>query len=196
MHLALSSILFFMNLRRKHYRNLNKFLPSILYVMFFNSLYYYFFKHFLLWEVRSTFVKVKFLRALYIFFVLPNIILLYLSEFPSRFLQQIIYLVKWITLSSAIEYFLFKKTKALSFHHKWSMGWSICIYVKMYLFSYLLLKKPGMIMSLSITSTLCFLYLFKPPMSKGFLEGPLLKAIKRAFPRKERKKCFLLRIGE
>ncbi|GAE28464.1 hypothetical protein JCM9140_4702 [Halalkalibacter wakoensis JCM 9140] len=194
MHIILSLFVFYLNLRKNTYKNLPTFLPSILYVMFFNSVYYYFFKYFLLWEFKSSSIKVKPLRALYIFFVMPHVILLYLSGVPSRTKHYLVYLFKWVVLSSIIEA-LFKLTRTITFSHGWTLIWSFCIYLKMYLFSYLFLKKPVGTMKVTIASLICFLYVFNPPISKGFFEGPLLKLLMRFTPNKWRKGC-VLKIGE
>ncbi|KHF40025.1 CBO0543 family protein [Halalkalibacter okhensis] len=196
MHLVLSLVVFLLNIKRKTYSNVKHYFPSIVYVMFFNSLYYYLFKHFLLWEFRSPVIKVKYLRGLYIFFIMPHVILLYLSEFPSLWYKQLIHIVKWIAVSAAIEFFLFHRNKFITFHHNWSIFWSVCVYIKMYLFSYLLLKRPLAIINASIASVVCALLVFKPPLSKGFYEGPLLKRIKGVTTYRIRKKNPLLRVGD
>ncbi|MCL7748374.1 hypothetical protein MF646_14690 [Halalkalibacter sp. MEB205] len=133
---------------------------------------------------------------MYIFFIMPHVILLYLSEFPSRLYNQFIHIVKWIAISASIEFFLFHKKQLITFHHRWMIFWSICVYIKMYLFSYLLTKKPLMIINASIASVICILLIFKPPLSKGFYEGPLLKWMKSVTPYRTRRKNALLKVGD
>jgi hypothetical protein len=196
MHLALALILFYLNIKRKNYHNVRKYFPNIFYVVFVNSLYYYFFKHYLLWEMNSSFLKVKVVRALYIFFIMPHVILLYLSDFPREISKQIIYILKWIGGSAFLEFIVWRHSKAISFHHRWTIAWSICIYAKMYIFTYLLTRKPIFVLNASVLSLICFIMIFKPPFSRGFIEGPILKLIKRLTTTKFRFKSTVLRIGE
>ncbi len=144
--------------------------------------------------MKSPFLKVKVVRALYIFFIMPHVILLYLSEFPRGISKQIIYILKWVGVSSFLEFIVWRKSKAITFQHGWTIAWSISVYMKMYTFSYLLTHKPRFVLNASLLSLIWFIYIFKPPFSTGFFEGPVLKYIKRFTCSKYRIKSIVLRL--
>lgn len=169
MHLALVLWLLFLNIRKKTWIHLHKYSSSMIYVMFFNALYYYLAKKKLPWDFRSEIFDKRIVRSLHIFLINPLLILLFLSSFPKSLLKQIIYILKWLSITSSVEWFALKKYKAIFFQHGWNMWWSALVYLKMFVFSYLLTKKPVLTVGLSTFSILFFLIVFKIPLRNEIL---------------------------
>ena len=96
----------------------------------------------------------------------PLLILLYLSNLPNSFVKQFIYVVRWIFISTMVEWIFYKEGK-IFFYRGWTIGWSMLIYIKMYLFCLLLNKKPILTLFLSIIDTIFLLLKFKIPVRKN-----------------------------
>ena len=156
MHIILALFLLIQNIKRKTWRYVSKYRLCIFYVSFFNLIYYILCKDFLMWDFKSRIFKPKVIRALHILIINPLLILLYLSNVPKPFLKKVIYISKWVLIST--------------FDHGWHLGWSMCIYIKLYIFSLLMIKRPLLTWTFSIISTVYFLYIFKVPLKKNMKE--------------------------
>ncbi len=122
-----------------------------------------------MWDLRSKVFTTKQLRCLHILAMDPLIMLLFLAKFPKRLYKQILYFTKWVIMSTLVEWVAHKKLQVLYFDHGWNIGWSLLIYVKMYLYSLLLKKNAILTMILSIFSTLFFLIKFKVPVKRNIV---------------------------
>ena len=170
MHIILAVFLLIQNIKRKTWRYVSKYCLCIFYVSFFNLIYYILCKDFLMWDFKSRIFKPKVIRALHILIINPLLMLLYLSNVPKSFLKKVIYISKWVLISTCIEWIGKKKFKMLFFDHGWHLGWSMCIYIKLYIFSLLMIKRPLLTWIFSIISTVYFLYIFKVPLKKNMKE--------------------------
>ncbi|WP_209124710.1 CBO0543 family protein [Alkalihalobacillus sp. BA299] len=179
MHVVLAILLLLFNIKRKTWRNIKKHYISILYVAFFNLLYYYICKHFILWDYKSKFLNVRLARGLHLFIIMPLLTLLFLSNVPNSLFKQVLYLSKWVCASATVEWFGLKKFNAIYFLHGWSLKWSILMYVLMYSFSYFVLKNPSLIVTLSACSTVILMVVFKVPIRSEFFLGPIFLAIRK-----------------
>lgn len=166
MHILLLTWLLYLNVKNKTWRFLPKYYPNLIYVVFFNGLYYFLVHKKVLWDLKSVLFSKKVIRIIHACIINPLFLLLFLSKFPNSLLKQIIYINKWVAISIIIEW-LFLKNKAVVFYRGWNLGWSLGIYIKMYLFSLLLKKKPCLTILLSIGCTVCFLIKFKTPVRKN-----------------------------
>ena len=166
MHILLLVWLFQENNKSKTWKQLPNYYPNILYVAMFNCLYYFLVGNKVLWELRGTILNRKTLKFTHICMINPLLILLYLSNLPNTFVKQFIYVVRWITISTMVEWLFYKERKIL-FHRGWTIGWSMLVYIKMYIFCLLLNKKPFLTLILSIIDTICFLIKFKIPVRKN-----------------------------
>ena len=167
MHIILALFLLILNIKRKTWRYVSKFRLCIFYVSFFNLIYYILCKDFLMWDFKSKVLKPKVIRCLHILVIDPLLILLYLSDIPKPFLERVIYISKWVVISTFIEWIGKKKFKMLFFDNGWHIGWSMWIYIKMYICSLLMIKRPLLTWIISIISTVHFLYIFKVPLKKN-----------------------------
>jgi hypothetical protein len=166
MHILLLAWLLLENYKNKTWKQFPKYYPNIFYVALFNCLYYFLVHHKFLWELQSTIINRKALKIIHICIINPLLILLYLSNLPNTFIKQFFYVVRWIITSTMVEV-LFKNKKKIAFYRGWNLGWSMAIYIKMYIFCLLLNKKPILTLILSIIDTICFLLKFKIPVRKN-----------------------------
>ena len=166
MHILLLAWLFRENYKNKTWKQLPKYYPNILYVALFNWLYYFLVQHKLLWELQSNFFNRKTLKIIHICIINPLLILFYLSNLPNTFVKQFIYVVRWIIISTLVEGLFYKEGK-IAFYRGWNIGWSMVIYIKMYIFCLLFNKRPILTLILSIIETICFLLKFKIPVRKN-----------------------------
>ncbi|WP_332629752.1 CBO0543 family protein [Halalkalibacter flavus] len=176
--IALILIILLLNLYLRTWKGLSKYYKSMLYTSFINALYYYIFKRNLLWEFKPGGMNWRLLRKIHTFFLSPVLVLLFLSRFPTSFINQVIYTMKWVLASSFAEYFL-EKRKMIRFKYGWNVIWSGLIYLQMYLFSYFFLKKPVMVWALSFFSVLFYMTVFKVPLTGRLLRGPYLLFIRK-----------------
>ena len=149
MHILLLAWLFQENNKNKTWKQLPKYYPNILYVVMFNLIYYFLVGNKLLWELQSSIINRKTLKIIHICMINPLLILLYLANLPNTLVKQFIYVVRWITISTMVEWLFYKKGK-ISFYHGWNLGWSMVIYIKMYIFCLFFKKKPFLTLILSI----------------------------------------------
>ena len=104
MHILLLAWLFRENYKNKTWKQFPKHYPNILYVALFNWLYYFLVQNKLLWELQSSIMNRKTLKIIHICIINPLLILLYLSNLPNTFVKQFIYVVRWIIISTLVEW--------------------------------------------------------------------------------------------
>jgi len=121
LHFLVLLWLVFLNMKRKTWQHFRQHSSSLLYVMFFNGLYYYLCKDKLPWDFKSKFLGTKTLRVLHLFLITPLLILAFLSKFSKTFLRKCIYILKWVLVSSLIERIALK-SGAIIFKHGWSLS--------------------------------------------------------------------------
>ena len=115
-----------------------------------------------LWEMKSTFFKKITLRYIYVLLIMPQLILLYLSGVPKTSIKRIVYVCKWVSVSTFTEY-IFRKTNFIIFKNGWNLFCSVLIYFKMFVLSYLFTFKKWKTILISFFLTICFVVRFKPP---------------------------------
>lgn len=164
MHLVLALLLFILNAKNKTWRKIPNFALSIFYVSFFNAMYYFLCKDFILWDFKDKRLSTKTLRLLHIFIINPLLILYYLSHFPKRIFSKISYVMNWVTISMIVER-IGKQLNKIYFANGWNMQWSFFIYVCMFTFSRLILKRPFLTWVLSAIVTISLIKKFKVPVN-------------------------------
>lgn len=172
LHLLFILWLLIQNIKKKSWRNLPEYIPSLLYVSFFSLLYNILCKDYLMWDFKSNIkhLSTKVLRSLHIFIINPLLILSYLSTIPDSIWNKILYTGKWIVSSTLVEWLGQRIFKVIFFDNGWHLGWSTLIYVKMYFLSYFMTKKPLLTWMLSFLSTIFFLIRFKVPVIHNLKE--------------------------
>ncbi len=182
--------IFLLNICGQTWKDVPKYYKSLAYVSFTNALYYYLFKRHLLWEFTPGDMNWKILRKIHIFFISPLLVLFYLSKLPQSLPKQVLHTMKWILASVFVEHYVVKQ-KMLTFKYGWNTIWSGMIYLQMYVYSYLFLKKPVLTWILSFCSIVFYMIKFKVPLTRRLLKGPyFLFFKKKRFPLKDRLKTI------
>lgn len=96
----------------------------------------------------------------------PPIVLLYLSRYPynSRLLKQFVYISVWVGSFVLIES-IFLYVKLLSYHNGWTLGWSILVWISMFLGLRLHDTKPLWAWIFCLVTTVFLIIYFKIPIS-------------------------------
>lgn len=162
-HLILILSIILLTIFSKSWREIPKFYRNMVYVSSMNAIYYIICKRHLVWEFVPTGISWMFIRMVHILIITPLIVLVFLSKMPSTLFMQCIHFVKWIIISTAVEYFIHKKHLIL-YAHGWNVFWSGIIYAKMFLYSHLFTKRPKSIFLLSFFSMTFFIIKFKVPL--------------------------------
>lgn len=171
-HLTIILILIFANIYKKTWRQIPAHKNTILFVVFWNSFYYYICKRYLVWEFKTRIIPWRVMRFLHIWIATPLVTLLYLANLPDQFKKKVYYLLKWSIGSFFLEIYMYKQG-LLRFKHGWNVLWSGLLYFKWYLYSDLYRKNPLLTWGLSVISLVFFVVKFKVPFSKRMLKGPL-----------------------
>ncbi len=154
----------FLTILRGTWRKLPKYSKSLTYVSLVNIIYYYLCRRHLLWEFMPIGINWNILRVFHVVIVTPLLVLLFLSEFPKGLIKQIKHLTTYVLVSSIVEYFLNQK-KFIQYKHGWNIFWSSLIYMKMYLYSYLVIKRPVLTSVLTSFSVIYFIKKFNIPIN-------------------------------
>ncbi len=175
-HIVMVVMILVLNFKEKTWVNIPKYYKSIFYATVCNAFYYYLCKRFLVWEFNPDGIGWRTLRGLHLFVITPLLVLLCLSKFPKSFTKQIFHIIKWVVGSSLFEYILAKRNLII-FKHGWNIFWSGLLYLKMYLYSFLFIKRPFFTTVLSLCSVVFFIKKFNVPLSKRLLKGPIFLII-------------------
>lgn len=165
------------NVYKKNWLLVPKYHKSLAYVSFINAMYYYLFKRHLLWEFNPGESNWRFVRATHMIFLSPLLVLLFFSGFPATNGKRIVYTMKYVLLSTLAEH-LIAKRRMIFYKNGWNVLWSGIIYFQMFVFSYLLLKRPTLTWILSLFSILFYIKRFKLPLTRRLLKGPFFFFIK------------------
>ncbi|MCT8137215.1 hypothetical protein H1D32_05345 [Anaerobacillus sp. CMMVII] len=123
---------------------------------------------------------------IHIFLASPLVILLYLSKYPRDLKNQLQYNIWWIGLAMLFEVIAVKK-QVLFFRRGWNFGWSFLLYIKMFIYSYFFKERKGLILFLSVLTTVVALKIFQVPLRRELLKGPVLLMLNK----KKKKISFL-----
>ncbi len=154
-----------LNICKGTWRELPKYSKSLAYASLVNTIYYYLCRRHLLWEFIPIGINWNILRVFHVIIVTPLLVLLFLSDFPKGLIKQIKHLATYVLMSSIGEYFLNQK-KFIQYKHGWNIFWSSIIYVKMYLYSFLIIKRPLLTSVLTSFSIIYFIRKFNIPINK------------------------------
>ncbi|WP_078592835.1 CBO0543 family protein [Evansella clarkii] len=162
---AIILLIVLLNLFNKTWRDFPKYYKNIGYVGLVNIFYYYLCSRHLVWEFPPVGANWKLLRIMHIFFITPLLVLSFLSRYPSTLSKQFLHVIKWVTASSITEYIAHKQ-KLLQYKHGWTIFWSALLYLKMFMYSKLIVKRPLTTLFLSVCSVAFLIKKFKVPINK------------------------------
>jgi hypothetical protein len=164
-HICLILSVFLLNIVLKSYRQFPKYHKNLLYVSFFNALYYWLCKRHLVWEFIPAGMNWRLVRYIHIITVSPLLVLAFLARIPNSFGKQAIYLVKWVMMATVVEYYIYRE-KLILYAHGWNVFWSGLLYALMFTFSHLFTKRPIPTLFLSFCSTVFFIIKFRVPLKR------------------------------
>lgn len=167
MHLVLSICLFGLAYFKGDWRNWQKYILTIKYVIISNLLYNYFCHDYLLWQYKGDIFpnKHSIVDLAYTFINLPAITLLFLSHYPylKTKLKQVKYILFWVIGSFLVE-FPFVHFKRLLLKNGYEYWMDIFFYIVMYLMIRLNHTRPIKSYLFSVVIILFMLWLFKVPI--------------------------------
>lgn len=142
----------------KHYRH---YYPTILFFGFGDLLYNLLFHNNLLWLYIPKFsgLSHSLINLYYILVIFPCTILLYLPHYPKTFYAQIKYILFWIVLYSALEWF-FYVNGAFGYQHGWNLWWSVLLNCFMFPLLKLHHEKPLIVVPIFILLMFFLIRLF------------------------------------
>ncbi|WP_096156292.1 MULTISPECIES: hypothetical protein [Bacillus] len=161
---------FLLNVKQQTLKNFHQHVNSILYVCASNFLYYLLCKDYILWDFKSNIMSSKAIRTIHLLFIMPLVLLLYLENYPKQKLDQLLYISKWVVSSAIIECVGQRVFKMIYFDNGWHIGWSLWIYVKMFIFSIMFKKYPFSVLATSFGITVYLLKRFKVPVLSNMKE--------------------------
>lgn len=150
---------------RNSWRDIPKYYKSMIFSSSLNALYYFLCRRHLVWEFTPFGIKWGLLRTLHIVLVTPLLVLTYLSKSPNSFFKQLIYTIKWVLVTSLVEYMAHKQ-KLILYAHRWNVFWSGFLFAMMFGFSKLFIKRPHLTLILSSFTTVFFIIKFKVPIRR------------------------------
>jgi hypothetical protein len=162
-HIILVVIVILMSIYTNSIRDIPKHYKSLLFVSFFNSIYYLLCRRHLVWEFIPNGINWLVIRMVHILIVTPLIVVMFLSTMPHTFWMQIIHLLRSVLIATIVEYIAHKKQLIL-YAHGWNILWSALLYLMMYAYSYLFIRQPLTSLVLSLFSTAFYVLKFKVPL--------------------------------
>ena len=162
-HTVLILSIILLTIFSKSWREIPKYYKNMVYVGSFNAIYYILCRRHLVWEFIPGGINWLFLRVVHTTIITPLLVLVFLSKIPDTLFRQFIYFVRWIVISTGIEYLIHKKHLIL-YAHGWNVLWSGILYVMMFVYSYLFTKRPILTLFLSLCSSIFFIFRFKVPL--------------------------------
>lgn len=145
------------------WRNWKLYHSTILYLITMNLTYELLTYHYTLWQYKPGLISSHTLTSmLTVFAVLPIVVLIYLTHFPTRgFVRKLLYISCWVLASTFIEWNL---DGNFIYKHGWGLNWSFYFYWLQFLMIWIHFKKPLLAYALSVLCTVFFLVYFKVPL--------------------------------
>lgn len=164
-HILLFIFVLLLIIRKKNWRNWEKFHSTILYVVICNLLYNFLCTNALLWEYKPGLIFSRInVEIIYGFIILPGGTLLYLTYYPFQesFKKKFLYIGKWVLISLLLEY-IFIKTGYLELKRGYKYWMELLFYPTMYVMLRLHHSRPILTYGLSTIIILYLLWQFDVP---------------------------------
>lgn len=96
----------------------------MLLVMAGNLLYQFIYYSHLLWEIQPDITNHTVVEVFYSVFIFPLTALMFLSNYPVPFKNQILHILKYIAVYTFFE-FVFSISGRITYHYGWNLFWSL-----------------------------------------------------------------------
>jgi hypothetical protein len=121
----LGGLCLFASWRWGDWRNLEKYYPTLLYVLLCNLIYKVIaLSQFHLWKARDDMMGEPLDFFYYTFFAFIPGVFLYLSNYPDSMKKQIFHIVKWLSIFMGVEWIGYKYFNAINYFNGWTIWWS------------------------------------------------------------------------
>jgi len=116
-----------------------------------------------LWEY-SGILPHEFISLFVMFTIYPSVMLIFLPKWPSKALQQVIHILKWVIIFSAVEWVV-SLYGEIAYHNGWNIWFSVLFNCVM--FSTLILHHKRLLLAwpIAIGAGAIILYFFHIPVS-------------------------------
>ena len=147
--------------------NWKKYQSTILYLIVCDLLYNFLTYNYPLWQYVASIMPTHTLNNILVIFVIyPALMLIYLSKFRSTFNLQLVHVLLWACVFSAIEWSFYKYLDLFTYHNGWNFIWSVLLNILLFTMVRLHMVRPLLTYVLSIIFTMAFLILFHIPINK------------------------------
>ncbi|MCA1065170.1 CBO0543 family protein [Rossellomorea sp. AcN35-11] len=140
--------------------------PTILFFMFINFAYNYFYYEHTLWRfegITVDWLNHTIINTAFTFFICPSALTIFLQRIPSKRKLKILYFSIWIAFFTLLEY-LFSLKGMFIYENGWSNGHNIGLNIILFSVLYLHYKKPFYGILASIPIAIVFILLFPFPI--------------------------------
>lgn len=144
-------------------KNWKLYYPTILYYFIGDLTHDLLTYNYSLWLLHGSNLRDTFLDYFLLLLIFPSIIILFLSNYPKKFINQIIYIVVSTLIMSLIEAAA-NFTGLITYYHGWNIMWSVLFYLIMFPLLRLHFKKPLLVWPISIVFAVLTLFIFKVPL--------------------------------
>ncbi|SFA84304.1 hypothetical protein SAMN04488072_102264 [Lentibacillus halodurans] len=163
MHIFIIILVIIAAWHRGNWSRFHKFHATMLYIIAMNLLYFYFTYNYPIWTFQSNMgIPERVLDLLHAFIVLPCTVIIFLSNYPDRLYNQVLYIGKWSLIYIVFEWTGFH-LGIIEYNNGWSLGWSFLFVLVMFPMLKLHYSRPFMAYGLSIIIIAILLHLFEVP---------------------------------
>ncbi|WP_420489698.1 CBO0543 family protein [Neobacillus vireti] len=162
-HIVINLLTILAALRWGDWKNINKYYPTLLYLLVGNLLYFYLYDKDMLWDFTPDFSEKwdKIREIIYIFIAFPCSILLYLSNMPQTKTKKLLHIILWIVIYSCLE-LLWHHFGLVSYNRGWNFWWSLGFDCVMFPLLLLHNKRPYVTLIISLAFVLFLTSIFSP----------------------------------
>jgi hypothetical protein len=164
MHLVIALFTIFAVWRWADWKNWKKYQPSMLYITSGGLLYEYLTRGYNLWLFHPDFLYNQTITVIvYAVVTMPLSILIFLSHYPQKHMKQILYILKWVMIYSAVELAL-QLFGRITYQHGWNFWFSVLFDVVMFPMIRLHHVKPLLAYFISLVIIILLMICFKVPL--------------------------------
>ncbi|WP_231597451.1 CBO0543 family protein [Bacillus sp. SA1-12] len=132
MHLAITFLTILASLRWGNWKDWKEYHSSMFFIATCGLLYEYIVQEYNLWEFHADWLfSVKMIVIIYAVITMPVSVFLFLSHFPSKWFQRIVYIIIWSFIYIAVE-FVLDQSGRITYDHGWGIGYSFLFDIVMF----------------------------------------------------------------
>jgi hypothetical protein len=165
MHVVIAVLTIIASLKWGNWKSWREYQGSMFFICVGGLLYEYIVKENTLWKFQPDFLYGQEMTVIvYALITMPISILIFLSHFPKKWFQKIIYIFLWSGIYIFVEWILFV-FKRISYQNGWKFGYSFLFDIVMFSVIALHQSKPLFAYILSIFITIFLINYFHVPFT-------------------------------